>query len=103
MGIIPDPEIGPDVWFVPRKKGFAPDLARKVIDSSFANFSFPTKEEGFDKIKYEWKSEADSSEYLKQYQLAKKATSIVQDLKPSDWFKEKVKAFTDSRKEWKKK
>merc|ERR1712176_310322 len=79
-----------------------------VFNTSFQKFSLPTKDEGFDTIKYQWSPEAECEGIIKKYVLAKKNTTRVEDLKPSQWFKEKKlqwdKAFGEykhKQNEWK--
>merc|ERR1712048_677083 len=87
-----------------------PDIAPQVFNTSFQKFSVPSKDEGFDTIKYEWSKDAECEAYLKQYILAKKNTTRVEDIKPSQWFRERKlqwdKAFREyqsKQNEWKSK
>merc|ERR1712176_1107217 len=71
-----------------------------VFNTSFQKFSLPTKDEGFDTIKYQWSPEAECEAYIKKYILAKKNTTRVEDLKPSQWFKEKKSQWDKAFKEY---
>merc|ERR1712072_697151 len=83
-----------DIWFC---KSHTPDLSKTVLAKSFAHFSLPTKEEGFDEIKFVWQPEAKSIEHIKSWVLEKKKNSRAEDLEPSAWFKEKLAAFEKAR------
>merc|ERR1712048_1172591 len=85
-----------------------PDLAPQVFNTSFQKFSVPTKDEGFDSIKYQWTPDAECEAYVKKYVLTKKNTTRVEDIKPSQWFKEKklqcdkaLKEYKDKQNAWK--
>merc|ERR1740129_2210810 len=79
------------------------DLSDLAMASSFANFSMPTKEDGFDSITYAWASEAGTATFLKDWVLQKKLTSRVEDIKPGDGFKEAWAQWQKTEKEWRKK
>jgi len=76
------------MWFRPQPG--APDLTSTVLSQSFAYFTIPEKDEGFDAIRYEWQNEETSKEYLRKWVLEKKLTSRMEDLQPSQWFKDKL-------------
>merc|ERR1712187_476851 len=63
-----------------------PDLAQSIFNSSFQNFSMPSKDEGFDAIRYEWSKDVECDAYVRKFILTKKQTTRVEDLKPSEWF-----------------
>merc|ERR1712151_438926 len=63
-----------------------PDLAENIFNTFFQNFSVPSKEEGFDAIRYEWSKDADCETYVKEYVLAKKQTTRVENIAPSQFF-----------------
>merc|ERR1712048_1043915 len=62
------------------------DLAEQVFNTSFQSFSVPSKDEGFDAIRYEWGKEAECEAYVKEYVLAKKQTTRVENIAPSQFF-----------------
>merc|ERR1719491_1903422 len=76
------------VWFHPGK---VRDLTGDVLNQAFVNFSLPKKDEGFDDVRFEWGSEAKSTEYLRKWVSDRKKTSRMEDLKPSQWFHDKLK------------
>jgi len=88
------------LWF--RKLAQA-DLTDKALTASFARFSLPTKEEGFDGIDFAWASEAAATSFLKDYVLQKKLTSRAEDIKPGDGFKEAWTKWQKTLQEWRKK
>jgi len=87
-----------------KKLCFAPkrvsDLSAKEMSKYFASFSIPEKAEGFAEIKFEWQKDAAAKEYLRQKVLEKKRTCRIEDLAPSQWFNETLKAFEEKLKEW---
>eukprot|EP00929_Paragymnodinium_shiwhaense_P082362 TRINITY_DN4338_c0_g2_i3.p1 TRINITY_DN4338_c0_g2~~TRINITY_DN4338_c0_g2_i3.p1 ORF type:complete len:813 (-),score=308.61 TRINITY_DN4338_c0_g2_i3:331-2769(-) len=80
-----------------------PDVAAKSFSKTYAKFSLPAKEEGFDELRFDWQPEAKCAEVLKKYILDHKLTQRAEEVKPSAWFKEKSTAWTKSVAEWKKK
>merc|ERR1712107_870356 len=70
-------------WF---SKADVPDLVPYVANTSFAKYSVPEKEEGFDEIKFDWADVAKSKAYLKIWIMEKKISTRVEDLVPSQWF-----------------
>merc|ERR1712151_91410 len=85
------------IWFM---KNTLPDLTANVLENSFGDFGIPTKEEGFDEIKYEWQKEKASKAYLRNWVLEKKRTSRMDNLQPSEWFKQQQTEFTKKVAEW---
>lgn len=89
-------------------KGSIPDVSPAVLAKAFASFTVPEKSEGFDEVNYEWQGAAESKEYLRKWVLETKLTTRIEDLQPSNDFKEKYsawqKAFTElqtKQKAWK--
>jgi len=79
-----------------------PDMTESVLAKSYADFSLPSKEEGFDDITYHWQPEGDVAKLLKDWVFAKKLTQRVEDLKPGDSFKESWSQWQKSIQEWRK-
>merc|ERR1711948_142367 len=79
-----------------------PDLTQTTLNTSFGFFSVPDKDEGFDDIKFNWSDAAKSKALVKTYILDKKATTRVEDINPSAWFREKNAAWEKSETKWKK-
>jgi len=76
------------------------DLTPKVMNTSFAKFTIPDMDDGFDDIKFEWQKESTAKEYLQKYILDKKLTTRLDDIRPGQAFKAKVAEFTKLSKEW---
>merc|ERR1711920_779878 len=89
------------MWFRPQPG--APDLTSTVLSQSFAYFTIPGKDEGFDDIRFEWQGEGTSKEYLRKWVLEKKLTSRIEDLQPSQWFKDKLVEWQKTYQEWQQK
>ncbi|CAK9048855.1 Heterogeneous nuclear ribonucleoprotein U (hnRNP U) (Scaffold-attachment factor A) (SAF-A), partial [Durusdinium trenchii] len=77
-------------------KGYLSDLAPSVLAKAFASFMVPEKSEGFDEVKYEWQDAAKSKEYLRKWVLETKLTTRIEELQPSQDFKDKLAAFQKS-------
>merc|ERR1719162_959615 len=89
-------------WFVkPGKDGG--DLTFKELSASFGSFSIPTKEEGFDEIRYIWQGEEACSSFLKQWILEQKLTQRVEELEPGSWFKEQMGEWHHLMQGWRQK
>merc|ERR1712151_575412 len=84
-------------------KSSLPDIAEKVFAKTYASFSIPAADEGFDEVSFEWGKEGDCSGLLKKFILEQKLLQKVEDLQPSDWFKERFNSWQKSLAEWKKK
>merc|ERR1712203_523382 len=85
------------LWFI---KPTVPDLDSYTNNTSFAKYSIPSKEDGFDDVKYGWDKSAKSQAYLKKWIVEKKNNTVVEDLKPSDWFKKHQSTFDRTAKQW---
>merc|ERR1712008_39150 len=85
-----------------RKKD-GPDLSPKEMSLSFAKFSIPSLEEGFDSIEFEWLPEEKSKDYLRDFVTAKKLTERVEDLQPSEWFATRWAEWKKLLTSWKRK
>merc|ERR1711920_305562 len=76
--------------FLPKK---VPDLAPGVMSSSYAKFATPQKEEGFDDIRYEWEKAGKADAYLRDWVMNKKLTTRIDNIKPGQFFKDKLAQF----------
>ncbi|CAL1139253.1 unnamed protein product [Cladocopium goreaui] len=85
------------LWFLPRP---VTDMVAPVFNSTFADFTLPTDEENFTEIRYEWATELASKEYMRSWMQAKKITSRVEDLVPSEWFNARVGDWSKLSNEW---
>eukprot|EP00913_Durusdinium_trenchii_P012021 g11293.t1 len=59
------------------------------MSSSYQKFTLPSKEEGCDEITFLWHKEAQSKDYLNKWVQERKKVQRVDDLQPSDWFRNK--------------
>ncbi|CAE7331738.1 unnamed protein product [Symbiodinium natans] len=85
-------------WF--RRKD-VPDLTSKDMSSSYEKFTLPTAEEGCDKVTFLWYKEAQCKEYLQKWVLERKMTQRVEDLQPSEWFRQKHNEWNRMLGSWK--
>jgi len=70
------------------RKSETPDLSQSALAKSFTSFSLPSSEEGFDSVSFHWQPEEACSVELSQFLKKLKLTTRVEDLEPSQWFKE---------------
>eukprot|EP00418_Pyrodinium_bahamense_P097688 CAMPEP_0179046642 /NCGR_PEP_ID=MMETSP0796-20121207/18791_1 /TAXON_ID=73915 /ORGANISM="Pyrodinium bahamense, Strain pbaha01" /LENGTH=939 /DNA_ID=CAMNT_0020743071 /DNA_START=42 /DNA_END=2858 /DNA_ORIENTATION=- len=84
-------------WFKPLP---VCDVAPSIMNASFANFTIPDLDEGFDAIHFEWQDESTSKAYLRKWVLEKKRTTKVEDLHPSEWFFSKLAEWQKVLQEW---
>merc|ERR1711972_1042139 len=89
-------------------KARVPDILSAEVSSSFAKFSLPDAEEGFDRVEFSWESEEQCKEYFRKWMLDKKRTERVDNLKPGEWFttqnadfKKALSAWKNKQREWK--
>jgi len=85
------------------RKLATPDLTLYTLNTSFTQFSIPTKEEGFDEVRFEWSKDAKAAEYLKKWILNLKQSNRVEDLVPSAWFQAKWAAWQRALQTWNRK
>jgi len=71
------------------QKTAMPDLVAAVLSANFAKFSIPDESEGFDEVRFTWSSADESAEHLRRWATDLKLTTRIEDLQPSEWFKEK--------------
>jgi len=65
------------------------DLTSATLEKYYGKFTVPDTTEGFDEMRFEWDGQAESTDYLRKWVIDRKANSRMDDLQPSDWFKEK--------------
>merc|ERR1712060_766171 len=70
------------------------------LGTSFTNFTLPTKEEGFDDVKYEWDKKTKCAGYVKDWILHRKLTTRVEDIQPSEWFTQQHGAWQQQLQKW---
>eukprot|EP00405_Crypthecodinium_cohnii_P012604 CAMPEP_0206444038 /NCGR_PEP_ID=MMETSP0324_2-20121206/14697_1 /ASSEMBLY_ACC=CAM_ASM_000836 /TAXON_ID=2866 /ORGANISM="Crypthecodinium cohnii, Strain Seligo" /LENGTH=1016 /DNA_ID=CAMNT_0053912031 /DNA_START=99 /DNA_END=3146 /DNA_ORIENTATION=- len=76
------------------------DLTGPMLTINFPKFSMPTKDEGFDDIKYEWDNAKKSEEYLNEYISDKKLHLRVDDLRPGLWFEKQSRDWYTTLHGW---
>jgi len=80
------------------------DMDPTTLVESYLDFTLPMQEEGFDEIQYEWLDSAETVEqYLEAWKRKFKSSVRIENLEPSDWFKERVKMWTVNCMIWKRK
>jgi len=79
-----------------------PDITDTVLAKSYAGFSLPSKDEGFDEITFHWQAEGEAAKVLKDWVFAKKLIQRVDDLKPGESFKEAWSQWQKSLQQWRK-
>merc|ERR1712176_95298 len=89
-----------NLWF---RKHSVDDMLKKDLAQSFSGFTLPTKNEGFDEIKFAWQPADACAEYLKAWIAERKLTQRVEDLQPGSWFKDQWVEWTKLLQEWRKK
>lgn len=70
------------------------------MNASFAQFTTPEKNEGFDEIRYEWSKADKAAEYMKARVKTMKLNIRLDSLKPGQFFKDKTAEFRKSFQEW---
>jgi len=84
-------------WY---RKSTTIDIVPAVLNSSFASFALPERDEGFDDVSYDWLEEQKCKEHMKQWMLKSKISTRIEDLRPSDWFQEQWAAWKKTLEEW---
>merc|ERR1712182_185203 len=77
-------------------------MSAAALSSSFAKFSIPVNKEGWTDIEFLLSPRPACEKKLKTWALEKKSTERVDDLVPSEWFKEKLTEWTKQREDLKK-
>merc|ERR1712187_635565 len=95
--------IGPDVWYMPSRPEDGGDVSEKLIAQSYKAFTMPSEEEGFKEVEFTWRPKAEAEDHLQKYILKMKASLVIDDLRPSEWFKDKLKAWKTVQSEMRKK
>ncbi|CAJ1361575.1 unnamed protein product [Effrenium voratum] len=87
-------------WF---RKLSPPDLSSSTLAKSFADYSVPAEDEGFDEIRYVWQSKEECHKIMSDWVLEHKKTMRIEDLIASSWFRERLESWQKQLTEWKKK
>merc|ERR1712060_420658 len=87
------------LWF---SKSETKDLSSRDFSRLFSSFTIPSKDEGFDEIRYVWQKAPACEEYLKNWILGRKLTERVEDLQPGSWFKDQFSEWNTMFSDWRK-
>merc|ERR1712129_659545 len=88
------------LWY---RKTATADLSEESLAKSYASFTIPTKEEGFDEVRFVWQPKDKCDAFLREYLLGQKRSLRAEDLEPSAWFKGEHDTWKKILQEWKKK
>lgn len=95
---MPDPPVLDEtLQFLPRAGGQAPEVPAADLAASYANFSLPSDEE-FASVDWQWSTKLDAQEHLRQWVVKKKASLLVEGLRPGQWFSDQQAAWKKERK-----
>jgi len=97
----PAPELTEEEKKLTCRKLEASDLLPAELAKAFADFSLPSKDEGFSKVDFEWQGADASAAILKEYVHEKKTTQRIEGLKPGEWFAEEWKKWQKTYQDWK--
>lgn len=82
------------------RKSAVPDMGERDLAKCYAQFSLPTKAEGFDEVAFVWQKDAKCAEVLKSYVMERKMSSRAEDLTPGADFKEQYGKWQEALKLW---
>lgn len=85
------------IWFAKKP---VPDLTPWMLAASFAKFTLPSKDEGFEDIRFGWADAAGSETYLRAWIQKQKIECRMEDLQPSEWFTQRLSALQQVLKQW---
>lgn len=84
-----------------RKTSLTPDIATSVLATCFPSFAVPNKEEdGLDELHFDWKPRAESEALLKQWAVERRMTNRIENMTPSEWFKERWSDWQKDLQTW---
>merc|ERR1712194_649081 len=78
-----------------------PDIEQSALAKSYASFTLPSKDEGFDEIIFAWQPQDKTETYLREWLLEQKRTQRAEELEPSKWFKDEYDSWRKVLQEWK--
>jgi len=87
---------------VVHRKPPLPDISDRILAKAYADFSLPSKDEGFDDVSFVWQGQAECASIVKSWVLERKLTQKVDDLQPGEWFKAEWAKWQSSVQEWRK-
>mmetsp|Transcript_73886 Transcript_73886/g.161694 ORF Transcript_73886/g.161694 Transcript_73886/m.161694 type:complete len:929 (-) Transcript_73886:49-2835(-) len=77
-----------------------PDVATSVLNVAYKTFSIPGETEGFESVVYDWAPPDVAQIELQQWLTMMKRTSLVENLQPSQWFKERLESWKKDVTTW---
>jgi len=80
--------------------GSLSDISSFLLGQIFSKFELPDDTEGFDSIQYSWSQRTDCLEHLRRWNLDRKITTRIEDLQPSDWFRERWQDWQRDLQTW---
>eukprot|EP00927_Polykrikos_kofoidii_P027805 TRINITY_DN2434_c0_g2_i1.p1 TRINITY_DN2434_c0_g2~~TRINITY_DN2434_c0_g2_i1.p1 ORF type:complete len:904 (-),score=172.59 TRINITY_DN2434_c0_g2_i1:162-2825(-) len=84
------------------RRGVVPDIAQSELARCFKDFTLPREDEGFDGgVHFEWQPVQKAEEILREWILQRKRVSRVDDIQPSQWFKDRWSEWQKVYQEWK--
>mmetsp|Transcript_105937 Transcript_105937/g.188413 ORF Transcript_105937/g.188413 Transcript_105937/m.188413 type:complete len:999 (+) Transcript_105937:5-3001(+) len=81
------------------RKSELPDIAAQVLGSCFSSFTLP-ENEGFDEVEYCWQPPDACKKHLKTWVQERKITTRIDDLTPSEWFRERWAQWQKDLQSW---
>lgn len=66
-----------------------PDVPHADLAASFAEFTLPSQDEGFDSLTYDWRPAEACQELFQDWVRRQKNTLRVEDITPSKWFRDR--------------
>ncbi|CAE8642448.1 unnamed protein product, partial [Polarella glacialis] len=90
------------IWF--RRSEHIPDVSLFQLNSTLVKFSLPAEiGENLDEVSYAWRPKAAAQEYMTKWVSAKKFDTRVEDIEPSDWFRERWRKWQLDLDDWQRK
>eukprot|EP00931_Biecheleriopsis_adriatica_P023800 TRINITY_DN1495_c0_g2_i1.p1 TRINITY_DN1495_c0_g2~~TRINITY_DN1495_c0_g2_i1.p1 ORF type:complete len:936 (-),score=282.25 TRINITY_DN1495_c0_g2_i1:58-2499(-) len=80
--------------------GSTPDLTQLALSTAFSKFTLPEKSEGFDEVEFAWQPRAKAEQYMQSWIKERKVTIRIDDLQPSDWFRERWQKWQKDLQGW---
>lgn len=79
------------------------DLPQRVLSSTFISYTIPEVGEGFDEVKFVWSDRPACNKRLHDFRLEKKISERMDDLVPSEWFRQRYNSWVIERESQRKK
>merc|ERR1712039_931722 len=76
------------------------DMTVANVTASYRRFSIPQDDEGFDNIEFLWKAKTDAEEYMSRWILNRRMQVRIDDIQPSEWFRQKQNNWLTTLQQW---